>query len=57
MQLYGRRFAQPLLLPQPPPTITMADIYGTELYLLHLSTPEEFALVAAAKRGLKVYGS
>ncbi len=37
--------------------ITMADIYGTELYLLHLSTPEEFALVAAAKkRGLKVYG-
>lgn len=35
----------------------MADIYGTELYLLHLSTPEEFALVAAAKkRGLKVYG-
>ncbi|KKP60552.1 MAG: Dihydroorotase, multifunctional complex type [Candidatus Roizmanbacteria bacterium GW2011_GWA2_34_18] len=37
--------------------IAMADIYGTELYLLHLSTPEEFALVAAAKkRGLKVYG-
>ncbi|MBI5123551.1 dihydroorotase family protein [Candidatus Roizmanbacteria bacterium] len=38
-------------------TIAMADIYGTELYLLHLSTPEEFALVTAAKkRGLKVYG-
>ena len=37
--------------------IALADIYGTELYLLHLSTPEEFALVAAAKdRGLKVYG-
>ena len=37
--------------------IALADIYGTELYLLHLSTPEEFALVSAAKnRGLKVYG-
>ena len=37
--------------------IAMADIYRTELYLLHLSTPEEFALVAAAKnRGIKVYG-
>ncbi|MEK7495346.1 MAG: dihydroorotase family protein [Patescibacteria group bacterium] len=37
--------------------IAISDIYGTELYLLHLSTPEEFALVSAAKnRGLKVYG-
>ncbi len=37
--------------------IALSDIYGTELYLLHLSTPEEFALVSAAKkRGLKVYG-
>jgi len=37
--------------------IAMAEIYGTELYLLHLSTPEEFALVAAAKkRGNTVWG-
>ncbi len=32
-------------------------IKNFRLYLLHLSTPEEFALVSAAKnRGLKVYG-
>ncbi len=37
--------------------IAMAEIYGTKLYLLHLSTPEEFALVAAAKkRGNRVWG-
>lgn len=37
--------------------IALADIYGTELYLLHLSTPEEFALVEAAKkRGMKIHG-
>ncbi|MBI4008628.1 dihydroorotase family protein [Candidatus Roizmanbacteria bacterium] len=37
--------------------ISLAEQYGTSLYLLHLSTPEEFALVMGAKqRGTKVYG-
>lgn len=37
--------------------ITLAEKYGTELYLLHLSTPEEFALVdEAKKRGVKIHG-
>jgi len=37
--------------------IRLAEQYGTELYLLHLSTPEEFALVdKAKKRGVKVHG-
>lgn len=36
--------------------IALAEQYGTKLYLLHLSTPEEFELVEAArKRGLKVF--
>lgn len=38
-------------------SITLAEIFGTKLYLLHLSTSEEFALVQAAKRrGIEVYG-
>ncbi|MBI3366108.1 dihydroorotase family protein, partial [Candidatus Roizmanbacteria bacterium] len=37
--------------------IALAENYHTKLYLLHLSTPEEFALVQAAKeRGVEVYG-
>lgn len=37
--------------------ISLAEQYGAFLYLLHLSTPEEFALVAAAKqRGVRVFG-
>ncbi len=37
--------------------IALSEVFGTKLYLLHLSTPEEFALVAAAKkRGSNVYG-
>jgi len=37
--------------------ITIAEKYHTKLYLLHLSTPEEFALVDEAKKtGLIVYG-
>lgn len=36
--------------------ISLAEQYAATLYLLHLSTPEEFILVEAAqKRGLKVY--
>lgn len=37
--------------------IALAEQYKTRIYLLHLSTPEEFALVhAAKKRGVEVYG-
>jgi len=37
--------------------ITIAEKYDTKLYLLHLSTPEEFALVDEAKqKGLTIYG-
>lgn len=37
--------------------IALAENYHTKLYLLHLSTPEEFTLVQAAKeRGVEVYG-
>ena len=37
--------------------IVLAEIFKTRLYLLHLSTPEEFALVkAASDRGNKIYG-
>lgn len=37
--------------------ITLAAVYRTKLYLLHLSTPEEFALVDAAKaQGVDVHG-
>lgn len=37
--------------------IALAEIYDTKVYLLHLSTPEEFALVdSAKKRGVKVFG-
>lgn len=36
--------------------IALAEQYKTRIYLLHLSTPEEFALVhAAKKRGVEVY--
>jgi len=36
--------------------IALAEQYGTKLYLLHLSTPEEFILVEAAKkRGVDVF--
>lgn len=38
-------------------TINLAKKYGVELYLLHLSTSEEFKLVTLVKKsGLKVYG-
>lgn len=37
-------------------TIALAEQYGTRIYLLHISTPEEFVLADAAKeRGLEVY--
>lgn len=37
--------------------IMAAELFGTTLYLLHLSTPEEFALALAARqRGVAVYG-